>query len=145
MGRRGSSKFAQSIFVPKNPEKYIGKGSIRMRSSWETSFASFLDLNDNILEWNSEGIRIPYKHPLKNKMTTYVPDFLIRYRDKKNNVITELIEIKPYGQAVLKEGMNANARATIAVNMAKWSAARKWCAQNGLKFRIITERELFRQ
>jgi len=139
------TKYKQSIFKPKHPEKYVGKGSIQMRSSWETHFAYFLDNNPNILEWASEAIRILYKHPFKGKNTFYVPDFLIRYKDRTGTIVTELIEIKPLNQSVLKEGMNEKQRATIAINHAKWSSATSYCKKAGIKFRVVTESDLFRK
>ena len=142
---RGSRKYHQGIFTPKYPKKYIGSGSIHMRSSWEYTFAQFCDHDDRILEWASEPIRIPYRHPLTGKSTTYVPDVLIRYKNGKNVSITELIEVKPMAQSVLKEGMNANQRATVAVNMAKWMAAKHWCKKNGVTFRVVTEEDLYRK
>jgi hypothetical protein len=98
-----------------------------------------------VIEWASEEIRIPYVHPITGKKTSYVPDFLIRYRDKNNKITTELIEIKPYNQSILTEKANTNLRATVAVNHAKWNQARRWCANQGIKFRIVTEREMFHQ
>lgn len=76
------AKFAQGFFQPKNPEKYIGKGSIRYRSGWEFTVMSFFDSNPNIIQWSSESVKIPYRHPFTNKNTIYVPDFLIMYQDK---------------------------------------------------------------
>ena len=143
--RRGSTKFSQGVYHPRNPKKYVGKGKIIYRSSWENHFCIFCDTNDNVLEWASEPMRIPYRHPITGKQTTYVPDFLIRYRDKNNKVITELIEIKPDGQSALKEGMNQNQRATVVVNLAKWEMAQRWCKQQGIRFRIITEKDMFAQ
>jgi hypothetical protein len=35
-------------------------------------------------------------------------------------------------------------RAAVAVNYAKWDAAQKWCRQQGLTFRVITEDDMFR-
>jgi len=144
-GFKGSNKFSQGIYHPRNPEKYIGKGKITYRSSWENHFCIFCDTNDYVLEWASESIRIPYRNPITGKQTTYVPDFLIRYRDKNNKVITELIEIKPHNQSIIKEGQNTNMRATVAVNHAKWAMAQKWCSKQGIKFRIVTERDMFRK
>ena len=141
--RRGSAKFSQGVYRPRNPNKYIGKGQIIYRSSWENHFCIFCDTNDHILEWASESVRIPYRHPLTGKQTTYVPDFLIRYRNASDQVITELIEIKPAGQSALKEGMNQNQRATVAVNHAKWEMARKWAKAQGIVFRVITEHDIF--
>jgi len=140
-----ANKYKQGIFKPKHPEKYIGKGSIQMRSSWEYHFANFCDTNPNILEWASESIRIPYKHPFTGKGTTYVPDFLIKYKDKKGKVITELIEIKPYKQSIIEGKMNQKQRATVAINHCKWASAKAWCKRVGITFRIVTEHDLFRK
>lgn len=142
--RRGSTKFSQGVYHPRNPDKYIGKGQIIYRSSWENHFCIFCDTNEHIIEWASEAVRIPYKHPLTGKQTTYVPDFLIRYRTAKNIIKTELIEIKPAGQSALTEGMNQNQRATVAVNHAKWFMAEKWAKSQGITFRVITEHDIFK-
>ena len=140
---RGSRHFSQGVYKPRNPNKYIGKGQIIYRSSWENHFCIFCDTNDHVLEWASESLRIPYRHPLTGKQTTYVPDFLIRYQNAQGQVITELIEIKPAGQSALKEGMNQNQRATVAVNHAKWAMAEQWCKRQGIKFRVVTEHDIF--
>lgn len=140
-----ATKYHQQIFKPKHPEKYVGKGSIKMRSSWETHFAIFCDTNPNILEWASEAIRIPYIHPFTHKKTSYVPDFLIRYKDASGNIKTELIEIKPYKQSVVEGKMNQKQKATVAINHAKWQAAAAYCKKAGIDFRIVTEKDLFRK
>ena len=137
------SKWAQGVYQVINGKKYVGNGSPRYRSGWEHSFMRFLDENDNVLQWASECVRIPYRHPLTGKMTNYVPDFLITYRTKDNTVIAELIEIKPSGQSMLREGQNPRERAVVAVNMAKWHAATIWARQNGLTFRVINESDMF--
>jgi hypothetical protein len=51
-----------------------------------------------VLQWASESVAIPYRHPLTGKMTQYIPDFLITYRTSNNTVKAELIEIKPKKQ-----------------------------------------------
>lgn len=144
MAGRGSRKFSQGFFTCRNPHKYVGSGKIIYRSSWENAFMNFCDKNDHILEWASEPIRIPYRNPITGKQTTYVPDFLVRYRDKEGMVRTELVEIKPLDQSVLKEGMNINQRATVALNQAKWEVARRWCKKQGIQFRVITKEDIFR-
>lgn len=136
--------WAQGVYQVVNPKKYVGNGLPRYRSGWEHSFMRFCDTNDNILQWASESVRIPYLHPLTGKMTTYVPDFLITYRTRDNTVRAELIEIKPKGQSSITEGQNSRDRAVVAVNYAKWDAATKWCRNQGLTFRVITEDDMFR-
>lgn len=137
------SKWAQGVYQVLNAHKYVGNGLPRYRSGWEHSFMRFLDENENILQWASESIRIPYRHPITGKMTSYIPDFLITYRTKNSTVKAELIEIKPSGQSMMSEGQNPRERAVVAVNYAKWDAATKWAKQNGLTFRVITENQMF--
>ena len=137
------SRWAQGQYVVLNPEKYVGKGVPRYRSGWELSFMRFCDTNDHILQWASESIAIPYKHPLTGKMTQYIPDFLITYRTRTNTMKAELIEIKPKKQSVVESKMSSRDRAVVAINYAKWDAATKWARRNGMTFRVITENDMF--
>ena len=137
------SKWAQGIYEVLNPDKYVGKRRPRYRSGWEHSFMRFCDSNDHVLQWASESIMIPYRHPLTGKMTNYVPDFLITYRTKDKTVRAELIEIKPKKQSVVESRMSSRDRAIVAVNYAKWDAATKWARRHGLTFRVITESDMF--
>ena len=52
-------------YIPSKPQKYKGDSSnIIYRSLWERKFMVYCDRNDNILEWGSEEIIIPYRSPL---------------------------------------------------------------------------------
>jgi hypothetical protein len=139
------ARFSQGHYKPKNPIKYVGKGSIIYRSSWELAFMNFCDNNNNVLEWSSESIRIPYRNPLTGKHSTYVPDFLVVYQNKHFKQVVELIEIKPKKQSMLTEKLNSNERATVAINYAKWEAAIAWAKRNHIIFRVITEDQIFRK
>lgn len=136
-------KWAQGIYEVQNPAKYLGRRTPRYRSGWELSFMRFCDNNDSVLQWASESVSIPYRHPLTGKITNYVPDFIITYRTKDNTVRAELIEIKPKKQSVVEDKMSSRDRAVVAVNYAKWDAATKWARRNGLTFRVITESDMF--
>lgn len=138
------SLYAQGTYQILNHEKYVGKGMPRYRSGWEHSFMRFCDSNDNVLQWASESITIPYRHPLTGKMTNYIPDFLITYRTKDNTMRAELIEIKPKGQSMLVEKMKPRERAVVAINYAKWDQATKWARRHGMTFRVITEDDMFK-
>lgn len=138
------TKFAQGVYKVINKNKYVGKHEPRYRSGWEHAFMRFCDSNNNILQWASESISIPYRHPLTGKNTVYIPDFLITYRTKDNQVKAEVIEIKPKKQSVVESKASARDRAVVAVNYAKWDAASKWCQRQGLIFRVITEDDIFR-
>ena len=102
-----SMKFSQGSYKIKNPEKYIGLGSPRYRSSWEFSVMKMCDENPAIKQWASESVKIPYKDPLTGKATIYVPDFLVRFVDKNNNKRAEIWEIKPVNQT-FKESVGRN-------------------------------------
>lgn len=137
------SKYHQGPYIPINPEKYLGKKQIFCRSSWEFRMCNFLDTNPNILGWSSEAYRIPYIHPITGKKTTYVPDFFVIYRDANGNTQAELIEVKPKRQ-MLEYAKRKSDKLAAIVNAAKWEMAMQWCQQQGIKFRIITEDDIFR-
>lgn len=126
------------------PAKYVGTKIPTYRSSWEWSFMRFCDTNPSVQKWASEAISIPYRDPLTGRQTIYVPDFFIQYVDKNNKMHVELIEIKPASQAVLERvGKNKYNQAQFVKNQAKWQAATMWCKQQGIKFRIVSENDLF--
>ena len=139
-----SMKFSKGVYKVKNPEKYVGSKMPMYRSSWEYTFMSFCDNNPSVQQWSSESVKIPYRDPLTGKQTVYVPDFLIVYVDRNMKKHAELIEIKPANQ-MLKErvGKNPYNQAQYVKNMAKWEAAGRWCQQQGIKFRIINESDIF--
>jgi hypothetical protein len=138
------SKFAQGVFRPVNAEKYVGKGLPRYRSGWELAFMQFCDNNNHILQWASESIVIPYRHPFTGRMTNYIPDFLVVYADKNGSQRAELVEIKPKKQSIIESKASIRDRAVVAINYSKWDAATKWCRRQGLTFRVITEQDIFR-
>jgi hypothetical protein len=129
----------------KNSAKYVGRGTPRYRSGWELTFMMFLDSNDNVLQWASESISIPYRNPITGKQSMYVPDFLVTYRGRNNTTVAELIEIKPKKQSLIESKMNDRDRAIVAVNYSKWDAATKWARKNGLTFRVINEDQIYHQ
>lgn len=139
------ANFRQGFYQVKNPQKYVGRGRPKYRSGWEMTFMMFLDNNDHVLQWASEGVSIPYLNPITGKQSMYVPDFLVTYRNKDNTVRAELIEIKPKKQSMLEERQSQRDRAQVAINYAKWDQAVKWCRRNGLTFRVITEDQIFYQ
>lgn len=138
-------KWAQGIYTPKNPQKYIGKHKPKYRSGWELTFMIFADTNPSIVYWASEAIGIPYLNPLSGKRSTYFPDFFVVYVDKRGKQIAEMVEIKPKKQSIIESKVaSARDRAVVAVNHAKWASAMAYCKQHGYTFRVITEDDLFR-
>ena len=139
-------RFAQGKFTLKNPEKYLGTKDPLYRSSWEFAFMKFCDESPSIAKWASEAVRIPYRNPLTGRYTIYVPDFFINYVDKGGQPHAEIVEIKPQNQSLReKVGKNLNNQASYILNQAKWEAATAWCKQQGIKFRVVNEGDIFHQ
>tara|TARA_B100001057_G_C22843985_1_gene948233 strand:+ start:2455 stop:2892 length:438 start_codon:yes stop_codon:yes gene_type:complete len=138
------AKFAQGKFTLKNPEKYSGNRTPTYRSSWEWAFMQFCDNHPSIVQWASEAIQIPYKNPLTGKASVYVPDFLVVYQGRNGSKIAELIEVKPKKETTLENaGKSKLTQARAVLNMAKFEAATRWCKQNRIKFRVVTEDDIF--
>lgn len=138
------SKYAQGKYTVKNPEKYIGKRAPTYRSSWEFTFCAFCDNNPAVVQWASEAITIPYRNPVSGKNTVYVPDFLVIYEDKNQKKHTELIEIKPSKEVTMESAKTMRDKLSVAINMAKWAAADNWARANNIRFRVVTEFDIFK-
>ena len=137
------SKYSQDEFVPKNPKKLIGNARPFYRSSWELTVMTLLDQHPNVINWASESVTIPYQNPLTGKFSTYIPDFLVVYKDKFGKQRAELIEVKPKKEAIAENVKSKRDKAALVVNTAKWAAAMTWCKKNGFNFRILTEDDLY--
>lgn len=138
------SKFASGKYKVQNPEKYMGRQVPTYRSSWEFTFMSFCDNNPAVINWASEGVKIPYFNPVSGKNTVYVPDFIIVYTDKNQRKHTEVVEIKPSKEATMESAKSYRDKLSVAINMAKWAAADAWCKANNMRFRVITEYDIFK-
>ena len=138
------AKYAQGRYNLKFPDKYIGLKTPLYRSSWEFAFMKFCDENPNVAKWASEAVKIPYVNPFTGKATVYVPDFFISYMDKNGKQRAEVIEVKPDNQTTMESaGRNKQKQMAVALNMAKWQAARAWCKDKGIFFRVVTEKDMF--
>ena len=136
-------------YRPSNPSKYKGDPTnIIYRSLWERKFMVWCDKNENILEWGSEEIVIPYVSPVDNRIHRYFPDFYVRARTRVGRVEKFIIEVKPKSQCSPPKKQRRMTKKyltevkTYAVNDAKWKAAREYCDDRRMKFLILTEKEL---
>jgi len=133
----------KSIYVPKNPEKYIGDYPIYCRSSWESKLALYFDTHPNVLFWASESLAIPYVNIFTKKIAKYYPDYLVIFKTKDGKQRKEIIECKPLKESVMENAKSQKDKMAVALNMCKWSAATKFAKDNGMVFRIVTEKDLF--
>jgi len=139
------SKYANGEFQMLNPNKYVGKKRPHYRSSWEHAVMRMCDNNPAILNWANEAIHINYRNPFTGKNTIYVPDFFVTFIDAAQRTHAELWEIKPAKETTLEAARSQRDKAAAILNMAKWQAARQYCANQNIKFRILTENDLFHQ
>ncbi|QJT70023.1 head completion protein [Synechococcus phage SynMITS9220M01] len=106
------------------------------------------DLNENIISWASEEFSIPYVSPVDNRIHRYYPDYLIKVKESTGKIKTYVIEVKPKKQTTPPKRPKRQTKSYIyecqmyAVNQAKWKAAKEFCLDNGVEFKIITENEL---
>jgi hypothetical protein len=143
------SKYHQGFFHPRNPEKYMGNpNNIVYRSSWELKFMQWCDRNENILNYGSEEFYIPYFNPVKQKVCKYFPDFILKVKEQNGEIKKYVVEIKPKKQTAPPKPKSRVTKSyiqevyTYETNMAKWEAAKEFCKDNMIEFKIITENEL---
>ena len=130
-------------------DRYKGDPTnIIYRSLWERKFMMYCDLNENIIEWGSEEIALPYRSPLDNRVHRYFPDFYIKVKENNGSLKRYLIEIKPKKQTVEPKVQKRKTKSYIyevteyAKNMAKWKAAEEFCKDRMWEFKVLTEDEL---
>jgi hypothetical protein len=136
-------------YSPSFPRKYKGDHrNIVYRSLWERKFMVYCDKNENVLQWGSEEIAIPYRSPVDRRIHRYFPDFYIKYKDTNGKIRKSIIEVKPLRQCSPPPKPKKQTRGYIyeayeyAKNQAKWKAAREWCLDRGYEFKVMTEKEL---
>lgn len=100
---------------------------IILDSWWEVKFFNDCINNPSIKSVLREPITIKYIKPTDGEWHSYFPDFLVEY----NNGKKELIEIKP------------NYLLTDPIVKAKESYSIKYCSENNLSYKFITEDHLF--
>lgn len=156
------AEWHQGIFTPKFPLKVLNTNSIYYRSSYELRMMNYLDLNDNVIEWGSELIIIPYINEVDGKPHRYITDFIATIKGNDGKTKKYILEVKPMnqceqlnekGELILpRPPKKKTAKAlqnylnkcnTIRKNHSKWSYAREFCKRNGLEWLVITEQDLF--
>ncbi len=136
-------------YSPSFPRKYKGDHrNIVYRSLWERKFMVYCDKNENVLQWGSEEIAIPYRSPVDRRVHRYFPDFYIKVRESNGQIKRYIIEIKPQKQTIAPKVQKKKTKSYIyevceyAKNQAKWKAAEEFCKDRRWEFKVLTENEL---
>lgn len=149
-------KYKQGRYSCQNPDKYLGDlDRIYYRSSWEQKLYYYLDVNNKILKWSAEGIKIPYEIYENGNTSThsYFPDTYCEVQMPNGDVNRLVLEIKPWSEyrdlKPPKEPKTNTAKAlknyeyalrTFHKNIVKWGAAKEFCDRRGIEFFVITEK-----
>tara|TARA_E500000331_G_scaffold116840_1_gene114156 strand:- start:1495 stop:1734 length:240 start_codon:yes stop_codon:yes gene_type:complete len=73
-----------------------------------------------------------------------VPDFFIVYQDKQGRKHAEMVEVKPMSQTSMEAaGKSLAKKKQVVINMAKWEAANAYAKQRKIRFRVVSEEQLF--
>ncbi len=136
-------------YRPVNHRKYKGDPrAVFYRSLWELKFMKWCDSHDHILEWGSEEFWIPYVSPIDKRVHRYFPDFIMKVKESNGQIKTYVVEVKPKKQTIEPKKRSRVTKSyiyeckTYAVNQAKWKAAKEFCDDRLINFKIITENEL---
>lgn len=136
-----NSRYKQGYIDPGSCKKLfpgLCHECIITRSSWERKFIYWCESNPNVKRWGSECITIPYILATDGSNHNYHPDFVVEMANGE----TWVVEIKPQSQCkrpLKEDGWLWNA---YTHNMSKWVAAKKFCEDRGLKFKIFTEQTI---
>lgn len=162
------SKFDQGHFMPKWPDRCLnyngkieGAKPIYFRSSWEKRLCKWCDDNANVLEWGVEVLEIPYYSEIDHKRHRYIVDFVMACKTRDGGIKKYVCEVKPasqvarldeHGDLIMPKPPKKQTQKkleswqqrcnVIRRNNEKWTAARRYCKENGCIFRVITEAEL---
>lgn len=144
--------YQQGTYEVRNKDKYVGTKNPRYLSSYELKVFRHLDNHKAILEWGAETVVVPYFKPGNEgkKMSRYMVDVYVKYKNREGHIINELIEIKPSKDRKKPRKTKGKSNKsyqyevmTYAVNQAKWAAAEKFAEERGMRFRVIDEGDIF--
>jgi hypothetical protein len=133
-------RYSQGYINPSSCKKIFPQmktDKIIYRSSYERKFIAWLENSEQVKNWGSECIRIPYLY-IDGKMHSYYPDYFVEMMDGTKMVV----EIKPSSQTKRPVNENTWVGKEYRKNMCKWKATMEFCQAKGYKFKIITEKTI---
>lgn len=140
-----NTKQAQGVYNITNIKKYASRNPPIFRSSWERDVMVSLDLNPAVIEWSVEPFSIPYHCPIDDKTKQYWPDFYVRYIGADGKEHAQIIEVKPHKQCYMQLAKSKKDKMIVSINQSKWAFALEFCKKNGLEFKLITEKDLYKK
>jgi len=143
LGLQRNKKYNQGYYHPKNPEKLIGYDVPIYRSGIELEFMKWLDFNEKVVRWSSEGVTVKYYDPIKKKNRLYFTDNYVEILEN-GNLKKYLIELKDYKETKKPDNNGKKKKAALLIeqctwvtNNAKWKYAMKYCEDNDMEFLLL--------
>lgn len=99
---------------------------VQFESLLEKEFLFILQFDSNVISIQDQPVRIPFT--LRGEERTYVPDFLVKYKDGK----TVLFEVK------YEMDLQTNSRKYAA----RFKAGKIFASSQGFLFRVITDKQI---
>lgn len=118
--KRRKKRYHYKVGYHKSPKA----GKVHYRSSYELKYYRLLDADPSVITYIPEPFIIPYVFRKRDR--NYKPDVLVTHTNGEKT----LVEVKPLA---LVNGPK---------NKAKMISAKAYCRENGLIYRLITERDL---
>jgi len=127
------------IIIENHFKKNLTQRKLCFRSNWELSFASFLDSNTNVKNWEND-YRIKYLDRFSNppKVRQYLIDFRVIMTDG-NILLCEVKPLKSLEMRVKTDSMRyKHIHATNYLkNLGKFETVELFCSKIGWKFFIV--------
>lgn len=143
--------YKQGTYEVKNWDKYLGESNPRYLSGYELHVFQYLDRSPHVSAWGAEMQIIPYYSRMDESNRRYMVDLMVKYTTPSGEMHTELIEIKPSAQTKPPKKTRNKKRSTYMkelytynVNIDKWLHARAYAEKRGWKFRLLTEKNIFK-
>jgi len=140
MKPRKNSKYHQGFISPATCHKYYSSCKsepIIYRSGLEFQFIEYCENNPMVVKWASEPIAIKYYSRLDKKEQNYYPDYII----ENNKGVRCIVEVKPENQKLKPDATDSEwLKEAWIKNVDKWTAAKKFAEDHGMKFIIVTEK-----
>lgn len=147
----GMKSFKQGYYKVKYPNKCKNpKPEVRYLSDYELKTYKACDLSKAVISWGAEVVIVPYDSKVKGRKARYIVDLYMKWVDKFGNLREEIIEIKPLNQVHKpkrgrkKQSTFDREMETWLLNQEKWKAAEQYAKARGWKFRVITEKAIYK-
>lgn len=139
------------ILTLQHPEKCGGKTHFQFKSNLERAMMAYLDKSDGVISWNYEPKSIPYiditqadpKSGKLGKQRKYYIDFVATIKESSGFLRTVWIEVKSSRETTAPSKTSSDEdKKTWIRNNCKWNAAKQLCESKGIKFLVISDKEL---